>query len=256
MAELGWLLVPVSGGVFLALLLVPLGFQVIARGAVFADLAIAQWAALGALVGHYLPVAGALAGISPFSLLAGLASAWLVHRVVRQPRRMRQALIGILYVAGANLAILVVSSDPHGAQALHRAASGDLLWAGHGPVLAVAVLALLVWALMRWQPGWLAGNWFMPVFAVAVTWSVALAGIYVVFALLIITPLLQGELDGRGYLPALVCAVSGVLSGIALSVLVDLPVGPAIVLMVLLISLLAGAEKRVKNFTRRRLRLH
>lgn len=256
MTEFGWLLVPVSGGVFLALLLVPLGFQVIARGAVFADLAIAQWAALGTLAGHYLPVGGELAGISPSSLLAALVAAWLVQRVVSQSRRVREALIGVLYVTGANLAILVVSGDPHGAQALHRAASGDLLWAGSGPVLAVAVLALLVWALMRWQPGWLAGSWFMPVFAVAVTWSVALAGIYVVFALLIITPLLQGELGGRGHRSALVCSVSGVLAGIALSVLVDLPVGPAIVLMILFISLLAGTEKRVKNFTRRRLRLH
>ncbi|WP_226595909.1 hypothetical protein [Marinobacter nauticus] len=62
MTEYEWLLLPVAGSAMLCLLLVPLGYQVIARGVIFADLAIAQWAALGTLAGMYFLPNHTLAG--------------------------------------------------------------------------------------------------------------------------------------------------------------------------------------------------
>lgn len=50
MAELGWLLAPVAALAFGCLALVPLGRQVLARGVIFIDLAVAQVAACGALL--------------------------------------------------------------------------------------------------------------------------------------------------------------------------------------------------------------
>ncbi len=219
MTSLDWLLPPLLGSILLCLLLVPLGYQVIARGVLFADLAIAQWASLGALAGRYLGWDPALAGAPVSSLGLALLAAGAVHWTLRLPGATREAAIGVLYVVGASLAVLVVSGDPHGAQVLHRAVSGDLLWAEWPVLSALSVLALLM-ALLSWRRrGWSAGAGFLPVFALAVTYSVALAGLYVVFATLIITPWVQGRLQGRGPALAMAAALAGHAGGLGLSVL-------------------------------------
>ena len=241
MAAYEWMLLPVLGSVLLCFLLVPLGCQVIARGVIFADLAIAQWASLGTLAGTtgtYFAANQNLAGASVTSLVFALLAAGAVQLIFRQVNEAKEAWIGILYVLGASLAVLLVSNDPHGAQALQRAASGDLLWANQELVIATAVMALLVWVLGHWAPGWLSGAAFIPVFAIAVTYAVSLAGIYVVFATLIITPLVVGSLRGKKPLVASLCAIIGHLLAIAYSVIQDVPVGPAIVVATLLIACL------------------
>ena len=242
MAEYEWLLLPAAGSAMLCLLLVPLGYQVIARGVIFADLAIAQWAALGTLAGLYFLPGQTLSGAPVSSLLFALLASLAVHLIFRYLAEAKEAWIGILYVVGASLAVLLVSGDPHGAQALHRAASGDLLWSSWDLVVAVALLTLLTWTLTLRRPDWLSGAAFMPVFAVAVTYSVSIAGIYVVFATLIITPLVLGTLKRQSPLVAALCAMTGHLSAIAFSVVWDVPVGPAIVVSTLIVALacLAG----------------
>ncbi|MGO1659645.1 MAG: metal ABC transporter permease [Marinobacter sp.] len=232
------MLLPALGSVLLCFLLVPLGYQVIARGVIFADLAIAQWASLGTLAGLYFLPNQNLAGAPFSSLMFALLAAGVVHLIFRRFGEAKEAWIGILYVLGASLAILLVSGDPHGAQALQRAASGDLLWANRELIIATAIVALFIWLLGHWVPGWLSGTAFIPVFAIAVTYSVSLAGIYVVFATLIITPLIVGSLQGKKPIVASVCAITGHLAAIVYSVMRDVPVGPAIVMATLLTALL------------------
>ncbi|WP_372966517.1 metal ABC transporter permease [Marinobacter sp.] len=238
MAAYEWMLLPVLASALLCFLLVPLGYQVIARGVIFADLAIAQWAALGSLAGLYLLPGHTLAGTPVSSLLFALLAALAVHLIVKRLDVAKEAWIGILYVLGASLAVLMVSGDPHGAQALQRAASGDLLWANRKLVTASAILTATVWLLGRWWPGWVSSAAFMSVFAIAVTYSVSLAGIYVVFATLIITPLVLGALRNQAPFSAAICAILGHFSAIVYSVISDVPVGPAIVVSTLIVALL------------------
>lgn len=246
MAAYEWLVLPILASAVLCLLLVPLGYQVLSRGVIFADLAIAQWAALGSLAGLYLLPSHTLAGTPVSSLIMALVAAMAVHVIFRLLGGVKEAGIGVLYVLGASLSVLLVSGDPHGAKALQRTASGDLLWASPGPVFAAAALTALVWILGRWRPGWMAGAAFMPVFAVAVTYSVSLAGIYVVFATLIITPLVLGTLMGRSPLAASLCAIAGHMAAIASSAVWDLPVGPVIVVATLAMALVCwGALSRL-----------
>ena len=237
MAAYEWLLLPAVGSAMLCLLLVPLGYQVIARGVIFADLAIAQWAALGTLAGVYFLPDGTLAGAPVSSLVFALLAAIAVHLIFQRLAEAKEAWIGILYVIGASAAVLLVSGDPHGAQALQRAASGDLLWASWPQVLVIALLTALVWLLGWYRPLWMTGAAFMPVFAVAVTYSVSLAGIYVVFATLIMTPLVLGTLGRKGPFVAACCGMAGHLTAVIISVAFDVPVGPAIVVATLVISL-------------------
>lgn len=247
MASLDWLLLPVLGSALLCFLLVPLGYQVIARGVIFADLAIAQWAALGALAGVYLLPDVRLAGAPVSSIVFALFAALFVHLIFHRVAAAREAWIGVLYAVGASLAVLLVSGDPHGAQALHRASSGDLLWASGEQVLAVGILMALVWALHVTVPGWLAGRLFLPVFALAVTWSVSLAGIYVVFATLIITPLTIGQVMGKRPFVASLCALAGHGLAILSSVFFDLPVGPAIVIATLVVTFVWFAVRGLRT---------
>lgn len=233
-----WLILPALGSAMLCLLLVPLGYQVIARGVIFADLAIAQWASLGTLAGLAFLPAYTLAGAPLSSLIFALLASGAVHLIFRRLGEAKEAWIGLLYVVGASFAVLLVSGDPHGAQALQRAASGDLLWASWPVVVAAATLAVLVWVLGRWRPTWLTGAAFMPVFAVAVTYSVSLAGIYVVFATLIITPLILGAHLGRPPALAACCAITGHLVAIGCSVVWDVPAGPTIVVVTLAMALI------------------
>ncbi|WP_292274262.1 ABC transporter [Marinobacter sp.] len=242
MGAFDWMLLPILGSALLCLLLVPLGYQVIARGVIFADLAIAQWAALGTLAGLSFLPNHTLVGAPVSSLMFALLAAMAVHLIFRLLGDAKEAWIGTLYVLGASLAILMVSDDPHGAQALHRAAAGDLLWASCELVVAVELLAVFVWLLGWWLPAWLSSAAFMPVFAISVTYSVSLAGIYVVFATLIITPLIVGSLQGKPPLSAAICAIAGHLTAIACSVAADVPVGPTIVVATLVMSLITFAK--------------
>lgn len=239
MADWFWLLTPVVASLLMTLSLVPLGHRVLARGVVFADLAIAQWAALGSLAGLSLMPHHTIAGLPVSSLLFALLAVGLVSLILRLVPDYREAMIGTLYVLGASLATLVVSNDPHGAQQLARTLNGDLLWVTGQSLIPLAVITLTI---LLWQ---ILGNartrstLFLPLFAVAVTLTVDLAGIYVVFATLIAAPLTLCYLRGYHLLAASACCFIGHALGLALSASHDIPAGPAIVVLVIACSLIA-----------------
>lgn len=239
MADWFWLLTPVAASLLMTLSLVPLGHRVLARGVVFADLAIAQWVALGSLAGLSLMPHHTIAGLPVSSLLFALLAVGLVSLILRLVPDYREAMIGTLYVLGASLATLVVSNDPHGAQQLARTLNGDLLWVTGQSLIPLAVITLTI---LLWQ---ILGNartrstLFLPLFAVAVTLTVDLAGIYVVFATLIAAPLTLCYLRGYHLLAASACCFIGHALGLALSASHDIPAGPAIVVLVIACSLIA-----------------
>ena len=93
------ILVPaLVAGLLVAISHVPLGQQVLSRGIVFIDLAIAQVAALGVIVASSfeLPIEGWGAQISAGA--AALAGALLLTWTERKRPEVQEALIGILFV--------------------------------------------------------------------------------------------------------------------------------------------------------------
>ena len=233
-----WLTGPLAAGLLMAMCLVPLGHRVLTRGMVFADLAIAQWAALGSLVGGRLVPSYTLMGIPVTSLILAMLAVALVHLILRYLPEHREATIGLLYVSGASLATLLVSSDPHGSQALARTLDGDLLWVTGSallPLTAVTV-AVLIWQATGRRNS---NRIFLVLFALAVTLTVEMAGIYVVFASLIATPLLLCHHGGAALWWAVVAAAAGHVVGLGLSAVYDLPAGPAVVLALVLAATLS-----------------
>lgn len=217
---------------------VPLGRQVLARGIIFLDLAIAQVAATGALLtmllvhDHDAWQAQVGAGI------AALAGALLLSECDRRWPDIQEAIIGTTFVLSATLALLLLAADPHGGEALRDALAGQILWVTWeqlAPALGVTVAVLL---LRRFGRGTFAG-FYLP-FALAVTVSVQMVGVYLVFSSLILPALAVRGLEGRAALVrALLVGATGYALGLGVSWYGDLPAGPAAVWGLALSALVA-----------------
>lgn len=233
MNELSILLLPLGAGALVLLTHVPLGEQVLRRGIVFIDLAIAQVAALGVLMASSMIDDATLAWLAGTCAALGGAAlvAWLSHR---WPAR-REALIGLVYVAGAVLALLWVSADPRGGQKLSAMLSGDVLWvdAMRLAPLAAATLPFLLLHLFKPQL-WADGRLFYPCFAILVSLSVPLLGLYLVFATLIVPALAFGGGTRAAAAKAVGLGGCAYAAGLLASLWWDLPSGPCIVLALML----------------------
>ena len=209
---------------------VPLGQLVLARGIVFIDLAIAQVAGLGVVAADVAGwEAGAWSVQASAVASALLASALLIWTERRLPD-VQEAVIGVVFVVAASAEIILLSFNPHGAEHLKDLLVGQILWVSPDQLWPVAILYATVLAI--WHFGDLAKNrvLFYAVFAVAITQSVQLVGVFLVFASLIVPALVSrhGAAGGR-LLTGYGVGVVGYLIGIAASATLDLPTGASIV---------------------------
>lgn len=220
---------------------VPLGLQVLDRGIIFIDLAIAQVAGLGA----YLAVAALGEQIDPVwtqacAMVLALFAAWLFSLTEKLWPRYQEALIGVVFVLSATAVLLLLSSHPHGGNQLNELLSGQLLWVGQEKLmysaLATTILLFLMYLLRHHQKA------FYALFAVAITISVQLVGVYLVFATLIVPSLGAAACQDDRYKKwqAFTIAISGYLIGLVLSAWLDLPSGPLIVWTLVMSALIFG----------------
>ncbi|MBI2383985.1 MAG: metal ABC transporter permease, partial [Gammaproteobacteria bacterium] len=160
---------------------------------------------------------------------------------------MQEALIGSLYVLAACVALLVLAHNPHGAEHMQELLAGQILWIGMKQVwpvapLYAAVLALW-WLWLRYQP-----RAFYFLFAITVTVSVQLVGVYLVFATLILPAIATHGLDERR--GAALGYAAGALAyalGLWLSLALDLPAGPLIVCALSAAALLLAALRAASH---------
>lgn len=223
-AEL-WYLTPMAALLLGLLALAPLGTQVLARGVVFIDLAVAQAAAAAALwvaavVDH--PNAWTTQAMATTGAMACAAAvAWLSRRWPQQ----REALIGLLYVFGASMALLGAGQDPHGRERLSQLLAADVLWADWPQVLVLGACAAAVALSRRWLPR---DAVFYPGFALVASLAVPVVGLFVVFAALIAPALWQ-----RAGVPTWLAGLGAVLAsalGLLASWVLDVPSGAAVAL--------------------------
>jgi zinc/manganese transport system permease protein len=206
---------------------VPLGIQVLQRGIVFIDLAVAQIAGLGVILGDWLGFEHHGAAVQVSALAAALAGALLLNLTERFWPEIQEAIIGVGFILAANAALLLLAANPHGAEHLKDLLVGQILWVKAGELPLLAVISAAILGLTFW---WRSRVGFYVLFACAVTVSVQLVGIYLVFATLIVPALATLRLRGGRRLTA--CYLLGVLGyavGLALSAITDLPTGPLVV---------------------------
>jgi zinc/manganese transport system permease protein len=205
---------------------VPLGIQVLNRGIVFIDLAVAQIAGLGVIVADALGFEPHGLAVQAAALTAALAGALLLNWTDKHWPRVQEAVIGVTFIVAANVAILLLATSTHGAEHLKDMLIGQILWVKASLLPYVALIYALV--LVVWLRG-VERIGFYLLFGVAITLSVQLVGIYLVFTTLIVPALATMYVHRRRVPVALALSVAGYALGLGLSLASDLPPGPLIV---------------------------
>ena len=209
---------------------VPLGREVLARGIIFIDLAIAQVSGLGVIAADQLHLQ--LGGFGPEigAGVAALAGAFLLTWIERLFPDILEALIGVLFALAATGGLLLLASDPHGGEELKDLLVGQILWVTPASLVPVALLYGGVLALWFGPIRKLGKVGFYLLFAITVTASVQLVGVYLVFASLIVPAVATRQLGTKvGLAWAYALGVAGYAVGLVLSALYDLPTGAIIV---------------------------
>jgi zinc/manganese transport system permease protein len=221
---------------------VPLGQEVLNRGIIFIDLAIAQVAGLGVIAAHAMDWDPHGIEVQLAAVSAALLAAVGLHWTEKRWPKIQEPLIGVLFILAATGGILLLAGNPHGSEHLKELLVGQILWTtwpSIWPLAALYGVVLAAWYFLRHKFGALT---FYLAFAVVVTASVQIVGIYLVFASLIIpalatTGIRRGNRLMAGYL------VGGLsyFIGILLSFLLDLPTGAVIVWTMAVVAIVLGA---------------
>lgn len=220
---------------------VPLGQEVLKRGIIFIDLAIAQVAGLGVIAAYAMDWDHDGLEVQLAAVSAALIAAAGLNWTEKRWPEIQEPLIGILFILAATGGILLLAGNPHGSEHLKELLVGQILWQTWSSLLPIGVLSTMVLIAWFWLGPQTRALNFYPIFAVVVTASVQIVGIYLVFASLIIPALATlGIRRGNRLIAGYVVGGLAYLLGIILSLVLDLPTGAVIVWSMAAVALLAG----------------
>jgi len=248
-----------------------LGYHVIRRGVIFVDLALAQMASLGASVGMLLGWRDGPAWklwLISFSFALGGAFLFAQFRQ-RKERFPVEALIGITYAGAVALSMILLERSATGTEEIKEMLVGSLFtvsWAQVGwTALLYAGVGLVHWLarsrllLLSEDPeearrrGLRVRLWdfvFYATFALVVTSSVKLAGVLMVFALLILpgtAALVWRARTGERIVFGWLFGGLGCVAGLETSARLDWPAGPSIILTLLVLLVLVANLSRLRR---------
>jgi zinc/manganese transport system permease protein len=227
------------------------GLEIIRRGIIFTDLAIGQMAAFGAAIslfffhGDYLYL---------ISLLFALLGGYCISMISRRERNS-EPFIGLMYAFGIAGVYILLSKSPHGMENFQKLMAADILFTPFSEIVRTAVLyaalGLFIWIFHRKSTGTARDVLFFITFAATVTSSVRLAGVLIVFSLLL-APALIATILGKGVPLIAAWIIGGILNVMAIlaSYRFDFPTGYTIVffhsLAALLITMAPVKAKKVR----------
>ncbi len=246
------LLVPIALVIVLVMLHAWFGHRILKKGIIFTDLAIAQFAAMGSAIslgyfdGEYIYI---------LTLSFALLSAFLIAFASQRALKL-EAFIGLLYVLGASGIMMVLSNSAEGMEHFKSLLASDILFTPIDAVikssLIYGAIALVLWKIYPRTSGFLREFLFFSLLAVTVTSSVALAGVLVVFILLIAPAMVSISLEfKRALLSSFIFGWFFTISAILVSYYYDLPTGYTIVFLGALISSLivvSSSKKASQEF--------
>lgn len=240
----------IVGPAFLAGLLilathVPLGLVVLRKGIIFIDLAIAQLAGFGALLAMvYLPEAMQTSYpwlVQGLSLAVALLGAWFLTVVERHFSDIQEPVIGCVFVLASCMGLVVLGNHPHGAEHMKDLLAGQILWVTDSQLTMMALISLVVLAIRMFFRNTMGSFGFYACFSIAVTASVQLVGVYLVFSSLIIPALAVRRLSLKyRILGGYTIGALGIVLGLIVSVFYDITSGPTIVCAQAFVALIAG----------------
>ena len=193
-------------GLLVAATHVPLGIQVLSRGIVFIDLAIAQIAGLGVILAYWLGFEPEGWAVQLAALLAALSGAFFLTWTERRWPEVQEAIIGTVFVLAASAVLVLLAAESrhhHGAEHLKDLLVGQILWVNWRTRCARRAFLRSIAGTVVWhRPGKVEARRFSTRYLLLPsTASVQLVGLYLVFATLIV-PALATRWIGRWRLPA------------------------------------------------------
>jgi len=227
-AQLGIILPAFIAGLLVTATHVPLGMQVLARGIVFIDLAVAQTAGLGVIVADAIGFEPQGAAVQVAALASALVAALAMTWTEKRWPEAQEAIIGVVFVLAASGAVVLLAGNPRGGEHLSQLLVGQILWTSTAWLPRVAVAYSVILVLWFGAGEKLGRVGFYSLFAVAVTISVQLVGLYLVFATLIIPALATRALGRARLSAAYAIGALGYFGGLFISVWADLPPGALI----------------------------
>ena len=232
------------GGTLVLMSHVPLGQQVLSRGIVFIDLAIAQVAGVGVITAHYFGFELQGWTTQAAAVSAALLGSLLMTWTERKRPEVQEALIGILFVLASTAQILLLANDPHGGEDLKDLLAGQILWVSGTQLWRTALLTaafLLIWFKLRERIGRVG---FYVLFAFVVTASVQIVGVYLVFSTLIVPAVAVYRWPKQQQLTVgLAMAFASYVVGLAVSAVADLPSSPVIVWVMVVMGIMVHLLK-------------
>jgi len=240
------------------------GIHVLKREVIFIDIALAQIAAVGAIVAHLAFHAHGVSLAGYGCAFAAVVAAAAFYAFVR--RRVRaiplEAVIGVTYAVAAAAALFLVGVAPGGHVHVHQMLAGSLLWATWRDVVWCAAVFAgvgLAFALLRGPLGRISEDYegavaagvrtvwwdfvFYTLVGLVITLSVRVAGVVVVFAFLII-PSTLSALFASGWAARLAIAwatgVVGTVAGLWFAMALDFSLGPSVAAFLGALLALAG----------------
>jgi len=227
-------------GAIISLVHVPLGQEVLKRGIIFLDLAVAQFAALGMIMFQTFTAYDEYSLFSAYGrlgagLVAALLCAFIFHVIEKKSGQYQEALIGCGFVLAASLGLLTVANSPNGGEEIKYILEGQILWSSWSHIIFVMPIFIgvfLAWKFFKNKRSFL----FYPLFAITIPFSVSMIGVYLVFASLIFPALAVAKLDKYKLTIGILISIASYLLGLIASYLFDWPAGPAIVLALALTS--------------------
>jgi zinc/manganese transport system permease protein len=253
-----------------------LGVHVIARKVIFVDLALAQIAALGTVIGVLLgyEVGKDINALYLYSLAFTIFGAFIFSITrMRGEKVPHEAIIGIVYAVTFASTILVLSKSALGPQELDHIIKGELLWVQSHVVIKTAIIYSIVGIfhfIFRKKfmaisfdvekaeaSGLKVRFWdflFYMSFGFVITSSVAIAGVFLVFSYLVIPSVGAMLLSQRlGTRLAIGWIAGSIISfiGVKISYNTGLPTSPVIVVVLAAGLLISGIYYHVKTSERK-----
>ncbi|MGC2166369.1 MAG: metal ABC transporter permease [Gallionella sp.] len=245
--DLGILFPAFIAGLLVLATHIPFGIKVLERGVIFADLAVAQIAGLGVVIAALLNLADQPVMVQAIAATSALFGAALLAWIETRLADVKEACIGLTFVLAASGGILLMSRDAHSGEHLQDLLVGQILWVSTNQLIATALLTVVLLALWMGTKLKTANLGFYGLFALAVTASVQLVGVYLVFASLIVPALATNRVKKWRVVHASLIGTSGYALGLLLSAWFDLPSGAAVVWAMAAIGIIAAWLLNLRN---------
>jgi len=250
------------------------GYHIVERGVIFVDLSLSQIAALGASVailmgwGENAPFLNFCVSLA-FTMGGAVLFAFLRKSQNKAPM---EALIGITYAGAIAISLLVLEKSATGTEHIKEMLVGTILTVSWHDVLQLGAIVLAV-GIIHWLARkkffmisenpetasrqrvrlWLWDIVFYATFGIVVTSSVKVAGVLLIFSLLII-PAVTAMLSISGTMKRVVFGwvfgLIGCVLGLEASLRGDFAAGPSIIATLLALLLLCAGLMPVVKIVR------